>query len=617
MRAKYLCLVFVFASLAVGLVSSQPPPGEGKAKGKIELGRVFPPPLREQLKLTPEQAKELETIEKELKTNLDKLLTTEQKKTIEGFVGGPPGQGGPGGKGGPPGQGGPGGKKGGAMVELGPNPQAGVRANPRVTAHGSLKIVGDTAFPFTITGDVAESILGDSRLEHNGGGVRLLSGEDTNKDGKLAGEATCTIAGVKDEKGRWYRVRVNGLAQPDFVVEKDELYLKVEFFKDSGTNSLDFIKKSIYPQVELDRKSLLDPQTNKNLGPATWRTFSIDVRTPFVEVDTLKVSVGFANGVGKGKKSEFWFADVDVMPIPDPADYVAPAKPATDKNPPALANLVKLGGRWYFDPRGGDKTPPKQFDHTNVDRLYYLTDRLETPFVGNVSAWLRKGYLDLAGKMVEKDQYLENSVTIAFTETHLVMNSKNLPNHPVSLFPDQTRSLDGNPGRIREKANIWRIPLEPKLNPNRAAAITLEKQDGLPMGPIGVAVNGVVFFNPFDAPGDDAVKRLDRCCGHPGPDSLYHYHKYPVCINTPWSEDGTAHSPLIGFAFDGFPVYGPYEGKGVLAKDSKDNPLNDFNLHTDDACGPHYHVTPGQFPHIIGGYWGTPERGGKKGPPKK
>ena len=44
-----------------------------------------------------------------------------------------------------------------------------------------------------------------------------------------------------------------------------------------------------------------------------------------------------------------------------------------------------------------------------------------------------------------------------------------------------------------------------------------------------------------------------------------------------------------------------------LAKDSKTNPLSDFNLHSDEARGPHYHVTPGQFPHIIGGYWGVME----------
>ena len=145
----------------------------------------------------------------------------------------------------------------------------------------------------------------------------------------------------------------------------------------------------------------------------------------------------------------------------------------------------------------------------------------------------------------------------------------------------------------------------------------------LPMGPIGLAVNGVVFFNPFDQDRVDAVWRLDRCCGHPAPNSMYHYHKYPACVKSPWSDDGTGHSPLIGFAFDGYPIYGPYEAAGQLAKNSQSNPLDEFNVHRDEARGWHYHVTPGQFPHIIGGYWGLVDEsllrrgppGGMRGPP--
>jgi hypothetical protein len=128
------------------------------------------------------------------------------------------------------------------------------------------------------------------------------------------------------------------------------------------------------------------------------------------------------------------------------------------------------------------------------------------------------------------------------------------------------------------------------------------------MGPIGIAVNGVVFFNPFDMGNQDASSLMDRCCGHPNQDNLYHYHKYPICINSPWADEGKEHSPLIGWAFDGFPIYGPYEKTGVMAKDvTGKEALNDFNLHWDADRGWHYHVTPGKFPYIIGGYWGTEE----------
>lgn len=549
--------------LAVALVTSaQEPPR------RYKLGKVFPPPVREQLRLTAEQVKQLEEIEKDLAAKLAKILTEEQRKVIDG-------------------------QRPAAEVVSDAPP------GPRLTLGGTLVAVADpkTKLAFTLTGDAAEGVLGDARTEHSGRGIRLLSGKEH------AGAATWSVGGLKPAD-RWYRVRVHGLALDNFRVEKDNLYLRVEFFKDAGTNPLDHVTKSLYDLVERDRKDLTDPGTNKSLGNAVWRTFTLDLRTPFAEVDTVRVAVGFGNGVAADRLNEFWVREVEVTPIPDPVGYLPSKKAPT--GPPALASVVKIGGRWYFDPRGGSKTIPKQFDHTNADRLLYLTDRLEAPFADNTTAWLRKGYYDRANTLVEKEKFVPDNVVITFTDTHLVMKSKNLPNHPTAVFPDRSRFLDGNPNVIREQAHTWRIPLEPKANP-KAVAMTLEDHRGLPMGPVGVAVNGVVFFNPFDADAVPALWRLDRCCGHPSPGSEYHYHKYPVCVNTPWDDDGSAHSPLIGFAFDGFPVFGPYESAGVMAKDAKSNPLNAFNLHTDDARGPHYHVTPGKFPYILGGYWGEVE----------
>lgn len=117
----------------------------------------------------------------------------------------------------------------------------------------------------------------------------------------------------------------------------------------------------------------------------------------------------------------------------------------------------------------------------------------------------------------------------------------------------------------------------------------------------------------------EAVDIMDRCCGHPGPDNRYHYHKYPVCVKSPFTDDGEAHSPLIGFALDGFPIYGPYVAKGLMARDDPANPLDDFNMSHDSERGWHYHVTPGRFPYVIGGFAGEVDprnlrKGPKKGP---
>ena len=49
---------------------------------------------------------------------------------------------------------------------------------------------------------------------------------------------------------------------------------------------------------------------------------------------------------------------------------------------------------------------------------------------------------------------------------------------------------------------------------------------------------------------------FDSCSGHPGPNGEYHHHLNPNCLYN--SADSSKHSPLIGYAFDGFPIYGPF-----------------------------------------------------------
>ncbi|MDZ4851501.1 MAG: YHYH protein [Pirellulaceae bacterium] len=187
----------------------------------------------------------------------------------------------------------------------------------------------------------------------------------------------------------------------------------------------------------------------------------------------------------------------------------------------------------------------------------------------------------------------------------IIIDSQGYPNHPTAVFPNS-----GNPNSIRVQSFHFRIPLEPKL----AESITR-----LPMGTIGMALNGVVFFNPFEMAGMNAVEGysevwLDSCCGHPQQSGVYHYHKYPSCVKSPFSDDGKQHSPIIGFAFDGFPLYGPYEEAEIMAKDLKgDHALDVCNGHRDEQRGYHYHVTPNSFPYILGGYAGVVETSNNRG----
>jgi hypothetical protein len=103
------------------------------------------------------------------------------------------------------------------------------------------------------------------------------------------------------------------------------------------------------------------------------------------------------------------------------------------------------------------------------------------------------------------------------------------------------------------------------------------------LGPQGVFVNGVALFgfsdamsynnqgiwnqdaNVFEAAGfDDApghpVTLRNGGVTTPGGRvaGRYHHHQSPTALRAQLGDDGSGHSPIIGFAFDGFPIYGPY-----------------------------------------------------------
>jgi len=252
------------------------------------------------------------------------------------------------------------------------------------------------------------------------------------------------------------------------------------------------------------------------------------------------------------------------------------------------ADAVAIGGRWFLRPGAGPDGKP----------LYLYRDH-----VGGAER-----YVDLFSyHMRDSNADETDEVQVGHEPGFLVIRSQGYPNHPTAIFPNS-----GNPNRIVVQDFTFRLPLEPTIAPE----ITR-----LPMGPIGMALNGVVFFNPFEQGGMNAVEGysevwLDACCGHPQQTGVYHYHKYPSCVKSPFADDGTRHSPIIGFAFDGFPVHGPYESAGVMARDldaSSRAPLDVCNGHSDPLRGYHYHVTPGRFPYVLGGYRGAPEASNNRG----
>ncbi|MBJ7259377.1 MAG: YHYH protein [Chthoniobacterales bacterium] len=123
-----------------------------------------------------------------------------------------------------------------------------------------------------------------------------------------------------------------------------------------------------------------------------------------------------------------------------------------------------------------------------------------------------------------------------------------------------------NPNAIAVATETFRIPLNPV---NNATATDTS------LGTVGVAVNGIPIYNPFEDQNQTAAtgRIFSGCCGHPQLNGIYHYHKYPACLRfmkgDVWQSEkdkcdeidalvaSGGHSPLIGFALDGWPVYGP------------------------------------------------------------
>ena len=253
-------------------------------------------------------------------------------------------------------------------------------------------------------------------------------------------------------------------------------------------------------------------------------------------------------------------------------------RPEATPTPQVPADLKQIGGCWYL--KSGAKP------------VYFYRDG--------------ERFVDLFSYH-RKDSNRDgvDNIRISHDDRFLIIESQGYPNHPTAVFPNS-----GNPNSIRVQKFTFRLPLEPKL----AETVTR-----LPMGPIGTALNGVVFFNPIEMGCQNAVEGysevwLDSCCGHPQQTGVYHYHKYPSCVKSPFADDGKQHSPIIGFAFDGFPLYGPYEDAGVMAKELQgDRALDVCNGHKDALRGYHYHVTPGRFPYILGGYAGVVEPSNNRG----
>lgn len=199
-----------------------------------------------------------------------------------------------------------------------------------------------------------------------------------------------------------------------------------------------------------------------------------------------------------------------------------------------------------------------------------------------------------------------NGVTVTLDGDYVVLTSNGEPDHKSVYFAKTDPRYEpyngtnaafmANQFQIMPQQLTFRIPLHPTASSSHPAT---------PLGPIGIALNGVPIFNQYNGqnrPLTVEINSFDQYNGHPQMTGQYHYHVEPTALTQKYGS-----SALIGFLLDGFPVYGPVENGKRLTDADLDELHGHFGPTADYPKGIyHYHITA-EDPYINGaGFYGVP-----------
>jgi hypothetical protein len=252
-----------------------------------------------------------------------------------------------------------------------------------------------------------------------------------------------------------------------------------------------------------------------------------------------------------------------------------------------------------------------------------------------ITAWLQNNsitgtYYVNGNSTALPNNILVNCQKIEYSTNWVYMSTKGIPAYPTGPF------LDGNPSLASDQNAIFKLSLNPVQNTGTPSPTT--------GGNIGQFINGVALFDYRDGvawntaanalcggPGNppcpggpggsmpwnrDAIVAekagFDCSKGHPAMGN-YHHHQNPSAFKLDlqvisticnlYDADGlyaintSQHSPLIGFAADGFPIYGAYaytntDGTGAITRMKSSYQLRNITVrthwadNTDVADGP-------------------------------
>ena len=248
--------------------------------------------------------------------------------------------------------------------------------------------------------------------------------------------------------------------------------------------------------------------------------------------------------------------------------------------------------------------------------------------------------------------WFQCEVSVTTSNGEMVVDTNGIPNH------DFLSTM----GCCADEVDLeWHIPLSPVNDTSgghdtsNCPASAGRWECAPARGPVAVSVNGVPIYGVEEGPGGDAIALhfkyfnedrqpifLGYCTSHSAGNN-FHYHYDSQCSSwTPgvgetisdydWTElDNTQHSPIIGWAFDGYPIYGMYgnDGSGGIKAitssyevertqengDQGYNGIDDWNYVNGagdlDECNGRWGVTP-EYPEGTYHYVSTPLSGSTK-----
>jgi hypothetical protein len=212
------------------------------------------------------------------------------------------------------------------------------------------------------------------------------------------------------------------------------------------------------------------------------------------------------------------------------------------------------------------------------------------------------------------------SFKISKSGSQRVFTSNDLPiDHTTGTFPVVSTSnaykVDRNPNSIKTQSLSLSVPLHPK-----AASVP-----SCVAGEVGILKSGVALFDAVDAGGRDAVayEVQDSCDGHPQNTGEYHYHSVSSCVLTKL-DAGTGRSNLVGYAYDGYGIYGPRDAHGnVLSSADLDvcHGITSKVRFNGKLQRIYHYVATADYPYTVGCFHGTSSLhgptggGGTGGPP--